>query len=218
LGINYPFTSPAALVRLPEPGTPDFLELDTNRDGVINSRDDPYLPYYPGDEFVDWVALSLYWYPDANTGFNVVPPATYFRDMLTSTGPSMDLVNSAARGDPSKNFYQRFAADRNKPMMIPETAAPWIENQPPRAPHAEIKRAWYAQIFSQDTYTNFPLLKVVTQFEERKQDAGFEVRDWRVLANPDVTRVFKEVLRTSSPLTYASDFSFTCGGAYRPRS
>ena len=27
-------------------------QMDTNNDGVVNSWDDPYLPYYPGDEFV----------------------------------------------------------------------------------------------------------------------------------------------------------------------
>jgi hypothetical protein len=218
LGINYPFTSPSALVQFPNQGTEDFRRMDTNGNGRIDAGDDPYLPYYPGDEFVDWVALSLYWYPDANTGYNIVPPSTYFRDMLTSTGASMDLVNSAARNDPLRNFYQRFAADRNKPMMIPETAAPWIENQPARATHAEIKRAWYSQIFSDDVYTNFPLLKVVTQFEERKQDAGAELRDWRVMANSDVTNAFKDVLKNSNRVTYATDFQFTCGGAYRPRS
>jgi hypothetical protein len=218
LGINYPFTSPSALVQFPAVGTEDFRLMDTNNNGRIDGADDPYLPYYPGDEFVDWVALSLYWYPDENIGFNTVPPPTFFRDMLTSTGPSMNIINSAAANDPLRNFYQRFAADRNKPMMIPETAAPWIESQPPRATHAEIKRSWYSQIFSDDIYTNFPLLKIVTQFEERKQDVGSELRDWRVLANPDVTRVFKDVLRASRPATYATDFQFTCGGAYRPRS
>ena len=38
----------------PKPGTPNFIELDTNRDGVLNDADDPYLPYYPGDNYVDW--------------------------------------------------------------------------------------------------------------------------------------------------------------------
>jgi hypothetical protein len=192
--------------------------MDTNNNNRIDNQDDPYSPYYPGSEYVDWVALSLYWYPDTNTGFNVPPPSTYFRDMLTATGPGMDLVNSAARNDPLRNFYERFAVRYNKPMMIPETAAPFIESEPARATHADIKRAWYSQIFSDDTYTSFPMLKLVTQFEERKQDSGSQLRDWRVLDNPDVTKVFKDILsQNQNRITYAKNFRFTCGGMYQQR-
>jgi hypothetical protein len=38
----------------PKTGEAEFTELDTNNDGLINGRDDPYTPYYPGDEYVDW--------------------------------------------------------------------------------------------------------------------------------------------------------------------
>jgi hypothetical protein len=38
----------------PTTGTPDFIEIDTNKDGRITNADDPYTPYYPGDEYVDW--------------------------------------------------------------------------------------------------------------------------------------------------------------------
>ncbi|RKO86408.1 hypothetical protein BDK51DRAFT_12641, partial [Blyttiomyces helicus] len=42
----------------PAPGTPDFLLFDTNSDGVLDESDDPYAPYYAGDQYVDWVGLS----------------------------------------------------------------------------------------------------------------------------------------------------------------
>lgn len=35
---------------MPPVGSPDFKALDTNNDGVIDFSDDPYLPYYPGDD------------------------------------------------------------------------------------------------------------------------------------------------------------------------
>ena len=218
MGINYPFESPAALVQLPLTGTPDFLEMDTNNDGVINNLDDPYLPYYPGDQYVDWVALSLYWYPDQNTGFNTVPPPTYFHDMATATGPGMDLVNGPRKGDPTRNFYQRFAVERNKPMMIPETAAPFIPSQPQRDPNAAIKSAWFSQILSPETRALLPRILLVNQFEEIKADAGMEIRDWRVAADPAVMAAFKNVLnRNRKELSFATDFSIGCGGQFLPK-
>jgi hypothetical protein len=32
----------------------NFLVLDTNNDRLLTAEDDPYGPYYPGDEYVDW--------------------------------------------------------------------------------------------------------------------------------------------------------------------
>ena len=32
----------------------DFLILDTDKNNVLDMNDDPYSPYYPGDEYVDW--------------------------------------------------------------------------------------------------------------------------------------------------------------------
>jgi hypothetical protein len=43
-----------------QPGTEAFRELDTDRDGALTTNDDPYGPYYPGDQYVDWVGISLY--------------------------------------------------------------------------------------------------------------------------------------------------------------
>lgn len=44
-GVNYPFTSPDALVTLPTASSnpADFAALDTNKDGVIDNLDDPYV-------------------------------------------------------------------------------------------------------------------------------------------------------------------------------
>ena len=38
----------------------DCKLLDTNGDGTINNYDDMYTPYYPGDDVVDWVGLSVF--------------------------------------------------------------------------------------------------------------------------------------------------------------
>lgn len=33
--------------------------LDTNGDGLFDLLDDPFSPYYPGDQWVDWVGMSV---------------------------------------------------------------------------------------------------------------------------------------------------------------
>jgi hypothetical protein len=213
LGINYPFTSPDALSSLPVPGSPDFIAMDTDFNGVLNNLDDPYLPYYPGDDLVDWVALSLYWYPDATTGYNVVPPPTYFRDMAFSEGPSMSLVNVARSGDPTRNFYQQFSALRNKPMMIPETAAPYFPQRPAIDSEADIKRAWYQQIFSAATFAEMPNLKYVAQFEEAKKDSGAEFRDWRITSKTAILNAVKNAVLTSDSVLLGSQINVGCSGS-----
>ena len=33
--------------------------LDTNGDGLYDKLDDPFSPFYPGDQWVDWVGMSV---------------------------------------------------------------------------------------------------------------------------------------------------------------
>lgn len=81
VGINYPFTGGGNPYPTRATDPLNFAALDTTPDGVIDYKDDPYLPFYPGDEFVDWVGISLYWYPDSD----FIGPVTknYFLDQLT---------------------------------------------------------------------------------------------------------------------------------------
>lgn len=41
-------------------GTAEWHALDTNDDGWVDMADDPYTPFYPGDQWVDWVGLNMY--------------------------------------------------------------------------------------------------------------------------------------------------------------
>jgi beta-mannanase len=64
-GYPYPLLPPVGWSPNPNAteGTLDrqrINELDTNGDGVLDGLDDPYQPYYPGDEWVDWVGISVY--------------------------------------------------------------------------------------------------------------------------------------------------------------
>ncbi|KAJ3245436.1 hypothetical protein HK104_007956, partial [Borealophlyctis nickersoniae] len=82
-GENYPWN----IDRLVK-GSVDFNILDTNGDGAVTTADDPYSPYYPGDDLVDWVGMSLYWYgpvwPWVN---NTIPIADKIVQHLTGQHP-----------------------------------------------------------------------------------------------------------------------------------
>jgi len=41
-------------------GTAEWHALDTNDDGWVDMYDDPYTPFYPGDQWVDWVGMNMY--------------------------------------------------------------------------------------------------------------------------------------------------------------
>jgi hypothetical protein len=63
-GSGYPFPGGRFDV---QPSSPDYSVLDTNKDGKLDINDDPYSPYYPGDEWVDWVGFSVIFILDVLT-------------------------------------------------------------------------------------------------------------------------------------------------------
>jgi hypothetical protein len=171
-----------------------------------------------GDEYVDWVGLSVYWYPDAGTGFNGPVPPSFFVDYVRGTGPSIERFNPITLQDGGlRNFYRRFSQERNKPMMIPETSAPYFDfiTDGTRT-ELEIKQSWWNQLYSAETRQAFPNLKAIIHFEERKADAGSEIRDWRVLANPVVRNAFANdvaQMRRNAQVLMANDMRYECDGS-----
>jgi Glycosyl hydrolase family 26 len=73
--------------------------INTKTKTLANDRfdngDDAYLPYYPGDEYVDWVGLSFYW-----KGRNTVPPPGAYEEAINAGG-----------------FYNTYSRLKNKPMV-----------------------------------------------------------------------------------------------------
>lgn len=76
-GAGYPFLS--GIYQCHPDSCPDFELLDTNGDGQLNQLDDMYSPFYPGDDVVDWVGMTLYhWGRKAPWGDNVpAEPRTF---------------------------------------------------------------------------------------------------------------------------------------------
>ncbi|KAI9032094.1 glycoside hydrolase superfamily [Hyaloraphidium curvatum] len=161
MGENYPYTSTPLVVR---PGDAELAEMDTNGDGFVDVRDDPYSPYYPGDDLVDWVGMSVYWFgqqwPET---LNLVPPPQRFVDVIRG-----QYRTSIAAGI-TYDFYARFSEGHSKPMAIPESGAVFYSL--PVAPgdgQLAIKEAWWRQVYNTTVFAQFPRLKLVSNFEESK--------------------------------------------------
>ncbi|KAJ3219013.1 hypothetical protein HDU67_003003 [Dinochytrium kinnereticum] len=235
VGTQYPFSAAPGDISAPKPvrGTEEFRELDTDNNGVIAAGDDPYLPFYPGDEFVDWVGLSIYFYPQSNNDLDLgrpylnteVPSPTYLREQMNLE--NFENLVSIPRGTTTEqframmNFYERFCKERNKPMMIPETGAPFflvddkIQLVPERAGELAIKKAWWAQVWSRETAAMWPRLKLAVQFEESKwQHEKFQ--NWAVTnaSSLQVLPEFNRFVETErGNIIMARDMGFKCDGS-----
>ncbi|KAJ3116296.1 hypothetical protein HDU96_009952 [Phlyctochytrium bullatum] len=147
-GNGYPF--PANNTVFPRPGDPRLAEgLDTNGNGRLDGDDDPYLPYYPGDDYVDWVGISVYhcgflfeviaalnadgrrlttWIDGSRPPWrdNVLPFPNLFEGILQGLEPPRADIQW-----PKKPFYDEFCIPNpannitrgNKPFILSEGGA-----------------------------------------------------------------------------------------------
>ena len=184
-GAGYPF---AGGPHEAKPGSPGFQLLDTNGDMQLNMRDDPYSPYYPGDDVVDWVGISLYHWGSAwPWGENEIPEANKFVDHLTG---NYQGFNGDERDVP--DFYQLFAEDRGKPLAIVETAA-LFNPEAGRSLALEIKRAWWNQVFNAEVREQFPQIKMINWFEWNKFETEVGGRlDWTLTRDATIRAAFLE--------------------------
>lgn len=175
-GSGYPFTGGQF--------ASDDPVLDTNGDGTISNADDPYSPYWPGDDAVDWVGMSLYhWGLAYPWGENELPADGTFRALLTggNTGAHEGQVEIP-------DFYATYAEGHAKPMGVFETAA--LYNPAADGPsEAELKSAWWAQVTDGSIRTDFPRLAMLNWFEWRKDEPEVGgVIDWRLSADAELAR------------------------------
>ncbi|MHA7144561.1 glycoside hydrolase family 26 protein [Arthrobacter sp. TmT3-37] len=172
------------------PGATGFAELDTTADGFLTAFDDPYAPYYPGDDAVDWVGMSLYhWGSTYPWGESEMPEDGKFIDQLTGT-------YRGSNGDESMlpDFYADYGVGHGKPVAIPETAA-LVTDDIGGLRTLNIKRAWWEQVFDPAVHEHFPQLRMVNWFEWNKvePEVGAAV-DWTVAEDPDIRSAFTAAL------------------------
>lgn len=173
--------------------------LDTNNDGKLTQADDPYAPYWPGVEYVDWVGLSVYHFGTTHPyGHNQPPEPGKFVAQLRGTYHG-ELGDEGYVPD----FYKIYGERMQRPVAVPETAALYIPGRPgPRA--LAIKQAWWRQVFADSTHRQMPWLRMISWFEWYKyeKEVNAEV-DWKVTRNPVIRAAFRDAL--PSWLRFAAD-------------
>lgn len=180
-----------------EPGSPQAQAADTDGDGALTPADDPYRPYWPGRDHVDWVGMSVYhWGTAYPWGENEIPERGKFKDHLLGTynGDGGD-----ERAVP--NFYHRYGERLRIPVAVTETAAMYAVDRG-GSPELDVKSAWWRQVFSRST-RDLGWLRMINWFEWYKYESeiGSDV-DWTVTLDPGpVRREFVDELPVW--LTYA---------------
>lgn len=175
----------------PAPGTAEFTDLDSDRNGQLTREDDPYAAFYPGDESVDWVGMSLYhWGNRFPWSENELAEPNKFAQQLTGS-------YVGANGDDAvlPDFYDEYGTQRNKPVAIPETAALFNPGEPEGPGALAIKKSWWTQIFAPTVPNEFPLLKMVNwvEWDRYEPEADTQV-DWRTMADPAIRAEFTAAL------------------------
>ncbi|KAJ3305161.1 hypothetical protein HDV03_001923 [Kappamyces sp. JEL0829] len=175
-GNGYPFAGGDSHAN---PTHPDFKELDTNGDGVLNNKDDAYSPYYPGDDYVDWVGISIYHYGNSwPYGSNDIAPSDKFEKIMTG------------QKDSGFDFYNMFSGNGTKvsaggkPFFVAETGAntflsvkspngTWYKpTQTDAARRVQVKQGWWRQFINSTLLAKYPKLKAVSLFEFSKYESG----------------------------------------------
>lgn len=182
-GAGYPYGTSGQY--LPKKGDPRFKEMDTNGDGVLNSKDDPYTPYYPGDAYVDWIGVSMY---DKRTESQSTTLANVQSDRPTIL---------SYLGSSTFNLYTTFVQAKKKPFLIAETAAAYYPSYPAGSGELVIKETWWKQFWAASTLQRYPLLKIVLWFEFIKPNAEGEVQDYRITASSTVLKSFIADVKSS---------------------
>jgi hypothetical protein len=180
---GYPFVTSEFL---PDPASEDFALLDTDGDGEITMSDDPYAPFYPGDEYVDWVGMTL------NHWGNTWP---WHENEKPEEGKFLDQIHgeyNGLNGDASAlpDFYADYVEGRNKPFVL-RTAALFLPNAPGDN-ELTIKQAWWRQTLSAETLAALPGMKAVIweEWVRPEFETNNSIADWRITASRTVQREF----------------------------
>jgi hypothetical protein len=209
-GSGYPY---AGGVYEATPGSADFTALDTNKDGRLTQEDDPYSPYWPGDDAVDWVGLSVYHFGTAYPwGQNTVPEPGKLIGKITGTYRSAYVDETAV-----PNFYSVYADGHSKPFAICETGAFYNTSRSDGASALSIKKAWWDQLFDPQLQAQFPRLRLTVWFEWIKQEnqPGNPTVDWAATADGATAQAFRSALPNSfgmAPLPSTPNAAFARPG------
>ncbi|KAI8837569.1 glycoside hydrolase superfamily [Chytridium lagenaria] len=198
IGIQYPFNANIGEGSAPKP-----------------APDDPYEPFYPGDEWVDWVGLSIYFYPASVTNDNIELPADdYFRQQMNIERPDY-MVPVEFANNPAWVSMQQFY------RLLPETGAPFVLQTgivgADTVGRPADPEAWWQQVYNSQVIQTWPYLKLMVQFEEQKFQAG-KILNFAVTnsTQADVLPAYNSYLDTVRDIIIlGTDMAFACDGSIK---
>ncbi|KAJ3340471.1 hypothetical protein HDU93_006939 [Gonapodya sp. JEL0774] len=169
-GLDIPLNNASFFVANPGYANLNMTELrllDTNGDGQIAAGDEPYEPFYPGDDVVDWVGLSIYW-----AGRNYGEASEPYPQTFANGLQGLDYIDGATVAAP--NFYQIYSESRNKPFCLAETGVMHIDfaalGASGNATRLLMKQNWWRQTISDTIFDQFPNYRSTWLFEVEKED------------------------------------------------
>lgn len=186
-GGGYPFAGGEFAAR---PGSRDARLLDTDGNGRVDRRDDPYAPYWPGEEYVDWVGMSVYhWGLRYPWGENELPEDGKFVGMLRGTYPGW-----RGRDRRVPDFHEEYAGRFDLPLAVTETAALYVPGAG-GADELEIKSSWWQQTYADDIPEQLPQLRMVNWFEQDKLEVEIDGSvDWTATRDETVREAYLDAL------------------------
>ncbi|KAH8928336.1 glycoside hydrolase family 26 protein [Atractiella rhizophila] len=161
--------------------------LDTNGNGNFDNGDDPYSPYWPGIEYVDWAGLSVYYKGTGDDTTNTVQTTGY-------CGGVFDGTNNVGN---NSNFYADYCARYNGlACMMSESGAAYHEADLAGATALQLQTAWINDCITSATFLDsHPRLKLIMHFEHEKaeqaNDGTSDMRDYRITNHSNILAVLQ---------------------------
>ncbi|MDK8174101.1 OpgC domain-containing protein [Curtobacterium citreum] len=200
-GAGYPFGESAG--RLQDLSATDVSKLDTNGDGQLTAADDPYAPYWPGASSVDWVGLSMFSFGKGKAteaAGREVPLTTNEVPAAGEVQARFDETWGYQQPQTEGTFTQRFAVDRDRPMLL-DTGALY-DHSLEGAAELPVKQEWWRQVIA--AVQQHPEVRGVTFLEtnRREPEAGNRVADWRDTAVPGIAGSFRTDLQDADHFVF----------------
>ncbi|GAA5858385.1 hypothetical protein JCM8547_004673 [Rhodosporidiobolus lusitaniae] len=192
---GYPYGQQTAFAAL---DAADQALLDTNNNGELDADDDAIAPYYPGDPYVDWIGLSIYYKGIPSDTQNTEQPDGYCAQVMNGTNPESG-VNIT-------NWYTDYcAAKPDKACMFAEAGAAFHTDDDGTATQEQLQQAWLKDCYTNTSlYQDFPRLKMVMHFEYEKietaNDGSDDDRDYRLTNNSVILNEFVADLQSAGTL------------------
>jgi hypothetical protein len=185
-GAGYPFGKAYGAVRGSGPRV--AAQLDTSGDGRVTALDDPYGPYYPGADAVDWVGMTMYHFGrQKDFGDGMRPEGGEVEARLSETyGYGSD---APAEREP---FYDRFSRDTGAPFAI-ETGILTRPGAEGSDPELTVKREWWRQLFSPALRRAYPDIAAIAWLEKQRpeDEVDGEVVDWRATGTGELAAALR---------------------------